>query len=100
MNNSRVMADVNVIPAIAKAQVKISEYLKEALEDERIDQQLYDEAKRQTFPNLKRWLEDGQIDIISVRLKQGICNAIEDGQWENGLLVLSERLLQVYLFIG
>ncbi len=81
--DSRVMVQGNVISAIEKANVKISEYLEEALKDGRIDRQLYDEAKRQTFPNLKRWLEDEQIDIFSGRLKEGICNAIEDGQWEN-----------------
>jgi phosphoglucomutase len=65
------------------AEIGISNYLKKALKNDRIDQQLYEEAKKHTFPNLERWLEDGQIDITSPRLKKGVCNAIEDEQWEN-----------------
>lgn len=65
------------------AEVGISNYLKKTLKDGRIDQQLYEEAKEHTFPNLKKWLEDKQIDIISPRLKEGVCNAISDEQWEN-----------------
>jgi phosphoglucomutase len=61
----------------------ISEYLQDALENDRIDQQLYNEAKEHTFPNLKEWLEDEKIDIISPRLKEGICDAVEKEQWEN-----------------
>lgn len=61
----------------------ISTYLERTLETDRIDQQLYDEAKKYTFPNLRRWLEDRHIDTISPHLKEGICNAISNKEWEN-----------------
>jgi len=67
------------------AEAGIANYLKQALKNNRIDQQLYEEAKKHTFPNLKKWMEMEveQIDIISPYLKEGIHNAISNGQWEN-----------------
>lgn len=69
------------------AEQKISEYLEDALKTGRIDQQLYEEAKEHTFPNLERWLKDPYIDSILPRFKEGIYNAINSGrqneQWEN-----------------
>lgn len=65
------------------AQVGISNYLDDALKKDRIDQQLYEEARKHTFSNLISWMEDGHIDIISPRLKEGVRNAIIDKQWEN-----------------
>ena len=53
---------------LEKAKVGISEYLEKAKQDKRIDEQSYDVAKKQTFPNLKKWLEDENIDVISPRL--------------------------------
>jgi phosphoglucomutase len=73
----------NFVPAIEKARVKISEYLDGALKEGRIDKQLYDAAKKSTFSNLEKWLKDEQIDVISPHLKDGICRAVENGQWEN-----------------
>ena len=81
--NHKSMNGVDIISAIDSASAKISEYLDDALTNDRIDRQLYEEAQKHTLPNLRRWLEDGQIDIISPRLKEGVCNAISDGQWEN-----------------
>jgi phosphoglucomutase len=69
--------------ALELAQTGISDYLKKALKNGRIDQQLYEEASKHTFPNLERWMEDKQIDVISPRLKEGVRNAIRDEQWEN-----------------
>ena len=65
------------------AEVGISNYLNDALKKDRIDQQLYEEAWKHTFSNLKRWMEDGQIDFISPHLKEGVGNAIRNKQWEN-----------------
>lgn len=65
------------------AEVGISNYLNKALKNDRIDQQLYEEAKKHTFTNLKSWLKDKEIDRISPNLKKGICRAIEKRQWEN-----------------
>ncbi|MHC4207987.1 MAG: hypothetical protein ACYSTT_25310, partial [Planctomycetota bacterium] len=65
------------------AEAGIANYLKQALKNDRIDQQLYEEAQKHTFSNLEKWLEDGQIDIISPQLKEGVCHAIKGEQWEN-----------------
>jgi len=77
------MIRADISPAIDKASIEISEYLDEALRNDRIDQQLYEEARKHTVPNLKKWLGDGHIDVISPRLKEGVCNAVSDGKWEN-----------------
>jgi len=65
------------------ANQEISNYLEAALREHRIDRQLYEEAKKHTFPNLRRWLDDANIDGISPNLKQGLSEAIQGGQWEN-----------------
>ncbi|MCZ6682580.1 MAG: hypothetical protein O7B26_05295, partial [Planctomycetota bacterium] len=58
------------------AEVGINAYLDDALAQGRIDRQLYDEAVRNTLPNLEQWLEDRHIDSISPRLKEGIRQAV------------------------
>jgi len=73
----------NLNAAIEKARLNICEYLEKALEEGRIDRQLYEEATEHTFANLKRWLKDKHIDAVSPHLKEGVCRAIDDGQWEN-----------------
>jgi len=83
MQDYKPMTRADVMSAIDRAGVKICEYLDDALRNDRIDEQLYSEATKHTLPNLKRWLEDGQIDVISPRLKEGVCHAISNGQWEN-----------------
>ena len=73
----------SIVVTIEKARTRISEYLEEALKNGRIDRQLYEEAQKHTLANLKKWLEDKQIDVISSRLKEGVCRAVDGGQWEN-----------------
>lgn len=73
----------NIDSILKLAKVGISTYLESALKTDRIDKQLYEEAERHTFPNLRRWLDDQDIEAISSQLKEGICNAIENRQWEN-----------------
>ena len=80
----------NIDSTLELANRQISKYLENALKTDRIDQQLYEEAKKHIYPNLKRWLEDPYIESIFPRLKEGICNAINsneedkrDIQWEN-----------------
>ncbi|MCZ6681745.1 MAG: hypothetical protein O7B26_01100 [Planctomycetota bacterium] len=65
------------------AEVGINAYLDDALAQGRIDRQLYDEAVRNTLPNLQQWLEDRHIDSISPRLKEGIRQAVEGKRWED-----------------
>lgn len=83
MEDSKLMNEGNYVGAIEKARVKISEYLDDALSNDRIDRQLYESAKENTLPNLEKWLRDDNIDTISPRLKEGICRAVEKGQWED-----------------
>lgn len=83
LEDRKPMIRDDIIGAIDRARVKISEYLDDALKNDRIDQQLYEEAQKHTLSNLRRWLEDEQIDLVSPRLKEGVCRAIEEEQWEN-----------------
>ncbi len=64
------------------AQKGISQYLESCRKAGKIDEQLYEKAKKNTFPNLKKWLEDEHIDAISPHAKAGLCKAIESEQWE------------------
>lgn len=82
-DDNELMTDGNTSLTLELAKIGISKYLESALETGRIDQQLYDEARKHTFSNIKKWLEDQPIEAISPRLKEGIVNAIENEQWEN-----------------
>jgi len=86
------MASENFKSTLELANVEVSKYLEDALKDDRIDQQLYKEAKKNILPNLERWLKDPYIDKHLPRLKEGICNATnekskdkeeENKKWEN-----------------
>ncbi|MCH7726611.1 MAG: hypothetical protein IH991_09055, partial [Planctomycetes bacterium] len=66
-----------------KAEDGIKEYLLEAQRLDRIDQQLFDYAIANVIPNLRGWLLNSDVDRISPVLKQGVINAIQQGQWEN-----------------
>ena len=73
--------DFNKIMELAESGVFT--YLEKARQAGRIDQQLYDEAQKNTLPNLRGWLENPYVDTISPNLKKGVCSAIKDAQWEN-----------------
>jgi phosphoglucomutase len=68
---------------IAKAQAGIHEYLKNALDSGRIDQQIYNDATRETFHYLEAWLDDERIGTISSNLHAGVYDAIEKERWED-----------------
>ena len=70
------MASDNFDSTLELVNVKATEYLKGALKDGRIDQQLYKEAKKNILPNLEHWLKDPYIDKHRPRLREGICSAI------------------------
>jgi len=65
-----------------QAQQGITQYLNHALEQQRIDQTQFNTALEHTFPNLKNWLTSTHIDQISPGLKEGICKAVANKQWE------------------
>lgn len=81
------MVDADINLAIETARVEISKYLENALGNNRIDQQLYEEAKKHTFPNLERWLKDPYIDEKLPHFKEGICSTItkknKTEKWED-----------------
>jgi phosphoglucomutase len=65
------------------AEKGIAEYLRSAKESGRIDQQLFDDALKHTFPTLKKWLEFPPIEGISDRFKKGIVEHIQQEKWED-----------------
>ena len=67
---------------LEKAEKGITEYLQKAKNSGRIDLQLYDDAIRNTFPNLKSWMSDPEIDRVSPQLKKGLSAKIEAEEWE------------------
>jgi len=76
-------AESNLNTILESANRGISTYLETALRADRIDQQLYEDAKKQAFGNLERWLKDPHIEAVSPNLKEGIHNAVSTKQWEN-----------------
>jgi len=65
------------------AAAGIGQYLAEAKSSGALNDQLYDEAVAHTFPTLKRWLSDPDVDRISPSLRSGVCSAIDAGRWED-----------------
>jgi phosphoglucomutase len=82
-NCGKSKKDMNIDSILKSAKTGISNYLTKALQDGRIDRQLYDEADKNTFLNLEKWMADKQIEVISPHLKEGLNKAIADAQWEN-----------------
>jgi phosphoglucomutase len=77
------MEPKKIAAALDRADKGISSYLESARKEGRIDQQQYDVARKQTFPNLKKWMESPEIDTISPRLKDGLAATIDAGKWED-----------------
>jgi len=77
------MSDRDIEKMLELANKGISRYLDEALEAGKIDRQLYELAKKNTFANLARWMKEPKIDEISPRLKEAVFDAIENEQWES-----------------
>ena len=77
------MQTVDLRTILEQAEAGITNYLETARASDRIDQQAYETALQNTFPNLKKWLKDPHIDALSSHLKQGISETIEQGKWED-----------------
>ncbi len=69
---------------LESAQEGITNYLDAAKEAGQIDDQLYESALKNTYPNLEKWLKDSDIDEIPQlkNLKKGIVRTIEQEQWQ------------------
>ena len=74
---------MNSKAALEEAQRGINDYLESVLKEGKIDQQLYDSAKKNTMKNLKDWLDDPNIDRLSPNLKGGIIEAITEQRWSD-----------------
>jgi phosphomannomutase len=61
----------------------VNGYLDAALNQEKIDRQSYDMAKKNTMTFLRQWLTDENFIRISPNLRQGILHAVEAGRWED-----------------
>jgi phosphoglucomutase len=68
---------------LERAREGVLSYLKEALETGRVDRQSYEVAESQTGPLLEEWLTSPDVDRLSSQTKEGICRAIEAGEWES-----------------
>ena len=66
-----------------KAEQGINQYLETARAAGDIDEQSYKQAKANTLPTLKDWLEDENIQRISPNFREGIARAVDAGQWED-----------------
>lgn len=64
-----------------QAQRGIMSYLDMARRAGRIDQQLYESARRETYPALRDWLTDPDIAKWSPHLRAGISQAIREKRW-------------------
>jgi phosphomannomutase len=84
VKNKDVVAATREAPAalLETAKEGISCYLKEALDAGRIDQQLYEQARENTFTLLKKWLEDPDIDESRPKFKEGIRTALQQAEEE------------------
>lgn len=67
---------------LSEAEKGINQYLSDALKNDRIDKQLYNNAKTYTFHYLKSWFQDSRIDEISLNLKLGVSDSIRNKKWE------------------
>ena len=72
----------DIVSILEAAEKGITEYLRKAKDSGQIDQQLFDDAIRNTFPNLKEWMGDPDIDRVSPQLKKGLSDKIKAGEWE------------------
>lgn len=91
------MADRDRLLELADAG--ISDYLTHALEEGDIDLQLFEEAKSQTYANLKDWLLDRKIDKVCGEFKAGVRRAIESAHKDfrrNGDRSGWERIVNAY----
>ncbi len=66
-----------------KIENGVNGYLDAALQEEKIDQQSYDMAKKNTMTFLRHWLTDDNFIRISPHVRQGILSAVEAGRWED-----------------
>ncbi len=65
-----------------KIRSGVNGYLDNALQEEKIDRQSYEMAKKNTMGFLEQWLTDEHFRRLSPHLREGILAAIDAGKWE------------------
>ncbi len=66
---------------VRKAKAGISRFLEEQFRRGLIDEGLYEQARLNVLPNLRRWLTDPHIGRLSPRLGDGLRSAVEAARW-------------------
>ncbi len=74
---------MNIEQALPLAEQGILDYLDAALQAGRIDAQLYQIARDNTFAALEKWMNDPKIDELSPNSKPAILDAIAAQRWED-----------------
>lgn len=67
---------------VRKAKAGISGFLEEQFRRGLIDEGLYEQARLNVLPNLRRWLTDPHIGRLSPRLGDGLRSAVEAARWD------------------
>src|SRR5204862_6452537 len=70
--DSHFMTTLTVEQSLAKAQAGIGGFLKQAFDEGRIDEQQFKSALDNSLPNLKKWLDDPELDRIARESPGGI----------------------------
>ena len=67
---------------LEKSKSEIDHYLEKARDEGRIDDQLFTDAKKHVYENLKLWLECPQVDSISLAFKDKIAEDIRNKKYD------------------
>ncbi len=73
---------IDAAAVVRKAKSGISGFLEEQFRRGLIDEGLYEQARLNVLPNLRRWLTDPHISRLSPRLGDGLRNAVEAARWD------------------
>ena len=76
------MASFDIDRLLESAKTGITRFLEEGLQEGRIDEGSYAQARGNTFPLLDEWLRDEHYPRISPNLGEGIARAIQSAHWE------------------
>ena len=84
------MSAEDVKDVLGLAQEGIARYLQDARPPARSTKS-YRQASQNTLPNLKAWFEDDDLLRVSPSLRQGLCDVIREGRWEDLVNAFRQR---------